>query len=287
MTYNKLNKRKLIRKNVKLKIFKSKITEKEKQVVNVAVILIIFAIALIFKGVTTYNAKFYNINDIANFNIDTKTIVNIKSVAKAEKIEFEKLLVMYSKDNNYFSKGSYVKEFSMDKNKLLENIKFEFFTLSKEDNEVYKMVKSFNNDIKCLPIKKDNFKDVACINSFDTNNKNYSTIFIERDSNVCNIDVVSITDGNVESVLYNGENGLTVTIVSESGNKYIYANLNETKVKVGSSVKSGKVIGVMGNSKQVKDEISSERCKLKVFAIHNFNGKELYFNIYPILVTKN
>ncbi len=282
-----LNKRKLIRKNIKLKIFKSKITNREKYIVNIAVIIIVISIVMILRGVTSYSAKFYTKDDIANFNIDTKTIIKIKNIAKDKNVEFEKLLVMYSEDNNYFSTGSYVEEYKNSKNKFIENLKFTFFILNKEDKEVYNMLRSFNGDIKCLPIKKKDYKDVTSINSFDTNKQNYGTIFIEKNNNICNIEVVSITDGVVESVQYDGENGLAITIKSDGGNKYVYANLSEAKVKVGSRLTSGKTIGVMGNSKQVKDEISFERCKLKLYAIHSFEGEEMYFNIYSLLVTKN
>ncbi len=282
-----INKRKHIRKNIKRKLVKSKIASKEKSAVDIAIIVIVISLCILLKSITSYNAKFYTKDDIANFNIDIKTIVKIKKDAEDKNLKFEKLLVMYSKDNNYFAKGSYVKEYVNSKNKLIENLKFGMFVLGEEDTVIYNMVKSFNSDIKCLPIKKENYKDVVGINSFDSFTKNYSTIFIEKDNNICNIDVVSITDGVVESVLYDGENGLTVTILSPSGNKYVYANLSEAKVRVGSSVKAEKTIGVMGNSKQVKDEISFERCKLKLYAIHTVDGEEIYFNIYSLLATKN
>ncbi len=282
-----LSKRKLIKKNIKLKILKSKITEKEKLAVNFGVFIIIVLMFLSFNAVTSYNAKFYTKEDITNFNIDTKTIVKIKKVAEEKNIEFEKLLVRYSEDNNYFAKGSYVKEFEKPKSKLIENLKFTLFALNKQDKDVYNMVKSINSEIMCLPIKKENYKDVISINSFDASKKKYGTIFIEKDNYVCNIDVVSITDGVVESVVYDGENGLSITIESNSGNKYVYANLSEVKVKEGSKVNSGKVLGVMGNSKQVKDEISLDRCKLKIYVLCNFDGEETFFNIYPLLTTKN
>ncbi len=281
------SKRKSIRKSVRLRLLKSRISSKEKDVVNVVIIVIIISLTVFVKSLTSYNAKFYTKEDIKNFDIDSRTIVKIKSVAEEENIEFEKLLAMYSKDNNYFSKGSYVVEYEESKSKLIENLKFQIFAINKEDREVYKMLKSFNSDIMCLPIKKESYKDVVSINSFDANKKSFGTIFIEKQNNICNINIVSITDGVVENVMYDGENGLSVTIKSVNGNKYVYSNLSEAKVKVGNSVSYGKILGVMGNSKQVKDEMTYERCKLKLYAIHTTSKGEMYFNIYPLLVTKN
>lgn len=282
-----LSKRKLIRKNIKLKLLKNRISSKEKDVVNIIIIVVVMCLILLIKGLTSYNARFYTKEDIAKFNIDTKTIVRIKNIAEENDIDFEKLLVMYSKDNNYFSKGSYIVEYEEPKNRLIENLKFQIFAFNKENRYVYHMLKNFNSDIMCLPIKKENYKDVVSINSFDASKKSYGTIFIEKQNNVCNIDVVSITDGVVENVLYDGENGLSVTIKSLSGNKYVYANLSESKVKIGSTISYGRTIGVMGNSKQVKDEISYERCKLKLYGIHNTSEGDKYFNIYPLLVIKD
>ncbi len=282
-----ISRRKLIKKDIKKRLQRSKISSKQKYFVNIAVIVIIISFSVFIKGITGYNAKFYTEDDINNFNIDTKTIVKIQQDAIESNIEFEKLLVMYSEDNNYFSKGSYVIEYEKIKSKLVENLKFRIFALNNEDREVYNMLKSFNSDIKSLPIKKDNYNDVVSINSFDASKNRYATIFIEKQNDVCKVDVVSITDGIVEKVIYDGENGLSVIIKSKSGNKYVYANLSETKVKVGGTISYGKVLGVMGSSKQVKDEISYERCKLKLYGIHTLNGEEIYFNLYPLLVTKS
>ncbi len=276
-----MNRRELIRKTIKLKLLKNKIEFFEKYFVNIFVIAIFIFIFCIYNIFTNTDIKFYTIQDIQKFNINIDALKNIKIKANNKNIEFEKLLATYAKDNNYFAKNAYIEDYkNIGENKFIENIKFGIYNLNKENQQVYKMIKTINSEVQSLPIEKADISNILAINSFDINRNNFGTLFLEKDNNFNNINIVSVTNGIVENARYNGDNGLEVIVKTDSGTKYIYANLKSTNVKTGDVINVGEQIGVMGNTRQFSDEVVFERAKLSFYILYN---EEYFINPYPFL----
>ncbi len=287
-----MSRRRYIKNFIRHKRLKDRLNKLEILVVNLIVISLFVLIFVFYNSFNSFYVSFYDYEDIQSFNIDTKCLKEVYETARREEINFEKLLVLYAKSNNYFAENTIVSEFnSADISRLSENIRFIYFYLNKENKQIYNAIKSVNEDIKTLPFNPADFENVMAVNCFSVIKENLGTMFLEKDVTDKRIAVLSITAGVVESLGYKGDNGLQVVIQTENNNKFVYTNLGdiEDSIKVGESVKSGDTLGTMGNTVQIKDKVAYERSKLGVYIIldQEYLGKETYFNPYPFLYLKS
>ncbi len=286
-----MSRRRNIRKSIKLKILKTKLNTLEKIIVNILVIIIFIVIYSFYSNFSSFDLPFYGIGDVQSFNIDKSSLKEIYEVSNKKEIELEKLLVSYAKENNYFSENTFINRFKgLEKNRLLENLKFMYFSLDGENKQIYKMLKNINEDLKTLPFKNENLKNLKAINSFSLDKENLSIVFFEKKVTTEGVEVVSCTDGVVESVGYNGDKGLQVVVLTSNRNKFIYTSLSNVvpEVKKGVYIKNGDTIGFMGNTKQVSDKVVFERVKLNLYIVLNkeYFGEELFINPYPFMYLK-
>ncbi len=286
-----MSRRRYIKNFVKNKRIKDRLDTFEIIVVNLLVLSFFVIIFVFYNSIGSFYVSFYDNEDIQSFNIDTKGLKAVYETSLREDISLEKLLVAYAKSNNYFSEDTIVSEFeSIEINSFLEKIRLAYFFLDKENKQIYKAIKSVNEDIKTLPFNQANFEDVLAINCFSVIKENLGTMFLEREVSTKTIEVISITEGVVESVGYKGDNGLQVVIQTENNNKFVYTNLGDisSNLKKGVSVKSGDTLGTMGNTAQIKEEIAYERSKLGVYIVlaKGYLGQETYLNPYPFLYLK-
>ncbi len=287
-----MSRRKYIKNSVKLNHIKRKFLKVEHYVVNFIVVLFFVVFFIIYNNLTNFYVYDYGIKDIQAFNIDIKGLKEIYETSKKADIEFEKLLVMYAKNNNYFTEETVAIEFNgIGKNRFKENLKFAFFALDSENKEVYNAICSLKDDIIALPFRETDFSSVMAINCFSIIKENYCTMFIEKEVATKDIYITSITDGVVENLGYNGGIGLQVVILSENNNKFIYGNLGEINenIKIGNMIKNGEILGKMGNTEQVKEKVDFKRSKLSLYIVLNkeFLGEEIFINPYPFLYLKS
>lgn len=281
-----MGERKNIKKSIKYKIFLNDIKKCERYIVNFLALGICVLIMNMYNNFLGYNVLFYEKEDIQSFNIEKISLVKIYNDAVYKNIEFEKLVAMYSKENNYFSENSYIVDYdSSKKNKILSNINFGIFSLNYENREVYNMLKVVNEEIENLPINSKYYKDVLILNSFDTSKEVYGTGIIDNSGSNENITVISATSGIVEEVGYKGDEGLSVIISSKSGTKYKYTNLKETYLEVGDNVEAKNIVGLMGSSKEINYGVVFERKKLNFYVIYESDifVDNKYINSYPFL----
>ncbi len=283
-----MSRRTYIRNYVKINRLKANFKKIEKYIVNLIVLIFFLFIFIFYNRIKDINVSVYGVADIQSFNIDTEGLKIIYDTSKNTNIELEKLLVMYAKSNNYFTENTYVNEFNWNnRNKFFENIKFTFFSLDSENKQVYEVLKSINEDIETMPFEAVDFSNITALNCFSLFKENYGTIFMEKEVSYNEIKVLTVTKGVVESVGYNGDNGLQVVINTDNDIRFVYGNLGKiaSRIKVGVNVKSGDVIGTMGNTEEVKDTVSFERSKLSLCIIldRKYFGEEAYINPYPFL----
>ncbi len=282
--------RKNIKRIIKYKLFLKKIYSSEKYIVNFFAIAMFVFIFVLYKSFLSFDVYFYDVTDIQKLDIEKSALDSIYDDALNKNMEFEKLLAVYAKENNYFANNSYIEDYKYCiKNKFVSNLMFGFFSLEKENREVYNMFKNINQEIENLPVNNDNYKNMVIVNSFDPKKSEYGTLFIENFENNEDIEVVSATDGVVAKVGYNGDDGLSVLIKTQNENEYTYANLDESSLEVGDLVNAGDSVGYMGNSKQIKDGIVYERRKLTFYINYEreFFGEGSFVNAYPFLYINN
>ncbi len=280
-----------IKNSIEINRIKGKLNVIEIYIVNILVVVFFVIIIGFYNSLGEYKVSLYDYEDIQSFNIDTNGLKAVYETAQVQDIELEKLLVMYAKSNNYFSEDTFVSEFSFSEtNPFAENLKFAYFTLNKENKQIYNTIKSINEDIKALPFKAGDFESVMAINCFSVIKENYSTMFLEKEVSTKTIAVLSITDGVVVNIGYKGDKGLQIVIKTENDNKFVYSNIGEinNKIEKGTRVKSGDTLGTMGNTEQIKDKVTYERAKLGVYIVldEKYLGKESYLNPYPFLYLK-
>ncbi len=283
-----MSRRKSIKNSVKLNMIKNRFSKIEQYIINSLVVFIFILFVVFYNNLNSLYVSFYSSEDIQGFNVDTVGLKYIYNTSLETNIELEKLLVMYARENNYFSEDTYVSEFDGDeKSRILENLKFTFFSLNSENKNVYNFLKSLNEDIQNLPFNTRDFESITAINCFSLTKGNYGTLFLEKEVNSKDIEVLSVTDGVVESVSYNGTNGLQVIVVTENKNRFVYANLSKvsSKIKKGEKIASGDTLGTMGNTEQLKDRVAFERSKLNIYIVlsDEYFGEKVYINPYPFL----
>lgn len=286
-------KRNLIKKAIRQKILIGKWNNVEKYIINIIVVAIFVVAFIFYNNLTSFKLTMYSVKDIQNFDISTDALKYIKNATTNNGVDTNKAIVMYARDNNYFAESSYIKDYdNVTSNKHIEKFKFNLFTLNKENKNVYNIVNSINNDVECLPFEKESYNLVRAVDSFNAYKNNYGTIFLEKTIGNEKVNVLSVSDGIVEKIAYNGDNGLQVTVKSLSGNRYIYANLSDVSVNQGSGIKSGEKLGSMGNTKQINDEVAFERAKLNFSIVVSDEMlciddtklcSKLYVNPYPFL----
>lgn len=285
---SKKHKRKNIHNHIKHKIFKENMHKYEKLAIYIFIVLCFLIFLIFYNKFFNFNVSFYGTKDIQTLDVSLNSIKYISENSN-NNAEFNKTFTMYAKQNNYFSEGAYIEDYKKIKNlTFIENIKFYFFNLDKENKAVYNMIKTINNDINCLPIDNKNY-NIFAINSFNINKNIYNTIFTQKNnfSNSDNlssiVQVQSVSNGIIKDIRYN-TNGLEVTIQSNSGNEYIYSNLENVNVVTNENISFGDCIGSMGNTKQIDSVVSFEQPKLSFAIKHNSQFfDDIYVNPYPFL----
>lgn len=261
--------------------------------------IFIVLIILILIGIYRRNVKIeLPYDNIANFYINDEIISHIFSYSNVNNKDMYRYIAEYSIKKEYCAK-----EYSQTEvNKYLNNSRWRFITKSTKTkiDMVSQIYKNILNDIKCFPIDIVNNNEDEEYEYSDTygaertyggTRKHLGTDVMDKENERSRLKIVSMTDGIVQNIGWNEKGGWRIGIRTEADTYFYYAHLDKyaPNIKKGTTIKSGQLLGYMGDSGYGKQPDTKGKFDVHLHLgimldnIEEYNNEELWINPYWIL----
>jgi len=210
---------------------------------NTSVLLVLLAVCLLtwraFNLPVRINA---NLETVAAFRIPTQTMEQLYALSHIHDIPFSRLLTLYSLENDFSPEVVHPDS--------LELYAIQFNQLRRKfhagDVRMYHdMFHSVLGEIQYFPIPMEYQGTYMYSDSWGSHR---GTAIVDRENIRGRLPVVSMTDGHILHAGWHVQHGYHVIIVTENGNRYLYAHLNsiDDYVNQGNAIQAGQALGTMG-----------------------------------------
>jgi len=210
---------------------------------NASVLLILVAVGLLtwraFNLPVRVNAA---PETVAAFRIPTQTMEQLYALSHIHDIPFSRLLTLYSLENSFNPEIVHPDS--------LELYALQFNQLGRKfhagDVRMYHdMFSSILDEIQYFPIPAE-YQGTYIYTDGWGNHR--GTAIIDRENRRGRLPVISMTDGRVLLAGWHVQHGYHVIIVTENGNRYLYAHLDKIDEYIahGNAIQAGQMLGAMG-----------------------------------------
>lgn len=235
------------------------------------------------------------IENISAFQISSKDMINLLNLSFEYELNFSEVLTLYSLENNFFEEKNYENE-NIEQSFLINYNDIKKKYIKRDFEKYYNLINGIVTEIKSFPIPnsesdKYTYNDSwGAERTYGGKREHKGTDIIDRENIEGNIPIISMTDGKIENIGWNEKGGYRVGVRSKNGNYYYYAHLNSFSedIYIGMNIKSGQLLGYMGNTGYSKIEGTKGK-----FEVHLHMGIEItapyiskdsfWINPYPFL----
>ncbi len=261
--------------------------------IKIYIIGVIVIILGFYFFVDKENIEDIKTENIASLKISSDVINKIKSFSTKYEMDFSELLTYYSLENHFFENKIETDD-KIEQNFIMNYDKIKAKYNYDEIRKYYDLFNSIINEIKCFPINSKYFNDYIYSDSWG-GSRTYGGDRIHEGCDIMDkenirgrIPIVSMTDGKIQNANWNELGGYNVGIVSESGNYYYYAHLNsfESNISEGENIKSGDIIGYMGDSGYGTEGTTGQfpvHLHIGIYPKIDFGKENFAINPYPFL----
>lgn len=250
-----MNRSRRLRKSRRQAAFKKRRYQRQRKKarnLNLKAILLLLFFVLLFIFIKNYDKILVPYEEMKYLYINRSTITYFKNYGEIEEVNFYNYLAAYYAKNEYNLKKYDIENI----NAFIKSLHwYDKVKINKIYTEQGKILEQALADAECFPVKgiteefyyEDSY---GADRTYGGNRVHLGTDIMDVQNQRGRLEILSITDGIVANMGWNDKGGWRIGINSPSGNYFYYAHLDSYRedLKVGQEVKSGEVLGYMGDT---------------------------------------